>query len=126
MPQKTHKTHGELEAEICRAIVGFEKEYMGRGPREIKAFIVENIIYVRLNGTLTKAEKEMVKKEGGVDLIKKVRRTMLENSTTYLFDLLNKIVGIKVSHFHSDLSTRSGEEIIVFYHGKKDKEGKIN
>ncbi len=121
MPHKTHKTHGELEAEISKAIVSFEREYMGRGPREVKTYIIDDIICVRLKGTLTKAEKEMVKKEGGVELIKRVRGTMLENSTPYLFDVLEKIIGIKVSHFHSDLSTTNGEHIVVFTMEKKIK-----
>ncbi len=124
MPHKTYKTHGELEAEISKAIVSFEREYTGRGPREVKTYLVDDLICVRLNGTLTKAEMEMVKKEGGIELIKKVRGAMLENSSPYLFDLLKKIVGIKVSHFHSDLSTTSGEHVIIFTLEKKIKKKK--
>ena len=39
-----------LEAEISKAIIRFEKEYMGRGPGETKTYIFEDMILVRLRG----------------------------------------------------------------------------
>jgi len=37
------KTKGQLEAEISDAIVKFEKEYMGRGPDEAKAYVIDDL-----------------------------------------------------------------------------------
>ena len=40
------KTKGEIEAEISEAMVKFELEYMGRGPKEVRSFIVEDMVLV--------------------------------------------------------------------------------
>ena len=65
------KTKGEIEAEISQAIVQFEIDYMGRGPKETRAHIVEDLIVVRLKGVLTPAEEQLTKSIDGKDLVKK-------------------------------------------------------
>ena len=50
------KTKGQIEAEICEAVIKFEKEYMGRGPVETKAFILDDLVLVRLKNVLSQAE----------------------------------------------------------------------
>ena len=42
------KTKGEIEAEISRALVQFEINYMGRGPKEARTHIIEDMLVVRL------------------------------------------------------------------------------
>jgi uncharacterized protein YbcI len=53
------KTRGQLEAEICDAVIKFEKEYMGRGPVETKAYIIDDMVLVRLKNVLTQAELQI-------------------------------------------------------------------
>ena len=48
-------TKGESETAIRNAIIKFEQEFMGRGPTEVKAFILHNMVQVRLKGILTPA-----------------------------------------------------------------------
>ena len=45
------KTKGQTEAEISKAIIRFEKEYMGRGPDETKTYILGDMVIVRLRGS---------------------------------------------------------------------------
>ena len=35
------RTRGEVEAEISRAVVRFEREFMGRGPLEARAYLID-------------------------------------------------------------------------------------
>ena len=72
------KTKGEIEAEISEAMVKFELEYMGRGPKEVRSFIVEDMVLVRLKGVLTQAEQQLAKSSEGVDLIKMLRTTLIK------------------------------------------------
>jgi uncharacterized protein YbcI len=44
------KTHGEIEAAICEGISRFEREYMGRGPKDIHAHLIGDLLLVRLQG----------------------------------------------------------------------------
>ena len=47
------RTRGELETAIRNAVIRFEQEFMGRGPTDVRAFIIQDIILVRLKGVLT-------------------------------------------------------------------------
>ena len=66
-----NKTIGQLESDICDSIIKFEKEYLGRGPKEGKVFILGDMILVRLKGVLTPAEEQLLKTDEGPALIKK-------------------------------------------------------
>jgi len=45
-------TKGESETAIRNAVIKFEQEFMGRGPTEVKAFILRDMVLVRLKGVL--------------------------------------------------------------------------
>jgi uncharacterized protein YbcI len=108
---------GEAEAEISQAIVKFEREYMGRGPEDAKVFIFEDIVFVRLRGVLTPAERQLAKAEdstSGRKLIKEVRQELLEKARPLLETIVSEVIGCKVKSLHTDISTMSGERIIVF------------
>ena len=53
-----------MESEICEAITQFEKDYMGRGPLETKAYIIDDMIIVRLKNALTPAEMRLASVTG--------------------------------------------------------------
>ncbi len=108
------ETKGQMEAEISNALTKFELEYMGRGPKETKAYIIDDMILVRLKGVLTDAEKQLTKNHEGRDLIKKVRATLLENAKDLLSKVIKDIVDVDVISLHTDISTLTGERIIIF------------
>ena len=117
MPKKRSLTKGQMEAEISDAMIRFEKEFMGRGPLETKTYIIEDMILVRLKGILTKAEMKLVKsnrKAKGRDLIKEVRMELVENGRPLLESAIKSITRRKVRSLHTDISTASGEKIVVF------------
>jgi uncharacterized protein YbcI len=108
------KTKGEMEAEISRAIVQFEVDYMGRGPKEARTYIVEDIVLVRLKGVLTPAEEQLTKSADGSDLVKKMRATLIEKARALLYQVVGDITGSKISDLYTDISTPSGERVFVF------------
>lgn len=95
-------------------MIKFEHEYMGRGPEEVKTYIINDIILVRLKGVLTIAEKQLSKKPEGKNLIKQTRLQLLETARHLLETIIENLTGIKVLSLHSDISTSTGERIIVF------------
>ena len=107
-------TKGELEAQISEAMVQFEIDYMGRGPKEAQTHIIEDMVLVRLKGVLTPAEQQLTKSADGLELIKKVRSTLVENGKPILFQAIGDITGVKVFDLHTDISTATGERIFVF------------
>jgi len=108
------KTKGEIEAEISRAIVQFEIDYMGRGPKEAGAYIIEDMVLVRLKGVLTPAEQRLTETSDGGDLVKKMRATLIEKARHLLYQVVSDITGGKIIDLHTDISTTSGERIFVF------------
>ncbi|HBA84859.1 MAG TPA: hypothetical protein DCZ95_12265 [Verrucomicrobia bacterium] len=112
-----HKTKGDIEAEISEAIIKFEREYMGRGPEGARTYIMDDLVIVRLRGVLTPAERQLAKSEGsgqGRTLIKQVRMELLEKARPLLEALVQDITGQTVRSLHTDISTVTGERIIVF------------
>lgn len=111
------KTKGQLEAEISDAIIQFEKEYMGRGPLETKTYILDDLVIVRLKGVLTKAECRLAESSEasiGRELIKRMRHALLEKGRPSLEAIVKDIISVPVKSLHTDLSTVTGERLIVF------------
>ncbi|HEV8379055.1 MAG TPA: DUF2294 domain-containing protein [Tepidisphaeraceae bacterium] len=111
------KTQGEIESAICSGIAQFEQEYMGRGPRDIHTYLIDDLIVVRLTSSLTSAEQQLVKAmppDKGRDLLKQVRTQLIETSRPQLESLVRSITDAAVVSLHHDISTVSGEEVIIF------------
>ena len=111
------KTQGEIEAAVCEGVTRFEQEYMGRGPKDIHAHLVGDLLVVRLRGVLTAAEQQLVKTlppEKGRDLLKQVRTHLIETARPVMEAMIQEVAGVKVLSLHHDISTITGEEVILF------------
>ena len=102
-----------MEAEISQAVVKYEREYMGRGPTDARTHLLRDMVIVRLKGILTPAEHQLVKVQG-VELLKEVRTKLLETGRQRLEKSIQEITGLPVVSMHSDLSTKTGERIVIF------------
>jgi uncharacterized protein YbcI len=110
------KTQGEIEAAICEVITRFEQQFMGRGPKDIRTHLVDDLVIVRLQGVLTAAEQQLVTSlpvEKGRDLLKQVRTQLIEAARPVIEALIAEVTGAKVLSLHHDISTSRGEEIVV-------------
>lgn len=110
-------TQGEMEAAVCEGISKFELEYMGRGPKEVRCILINDLLLIRLQGVLTAAEQHLVQTqspEKGRDLLKDVRTQLIEIARPALETLVEKITGTRIISLHHDISTISGEEVIIF------------
>lgn len=105
---------GEMENSISRALTQWEKEYLGRGSVLVKTDIVRNMIIVLLKGILTPAEQNLAKTQDGLLSIKKIRADLVESGTDQLKDLVESLTDERIGSFHTDISTRTGERIMVF------------
>jgi len=111
------KTRGEIESAISEGMGRFEQEYMGRGPNEVRAHLIEDLVIVRLKGVLTAAEQHLVKALAaniGRDLLKQVRRHLIETGRPTMESMVQQITGIKSLSLHHDISTATGEEVVLF------------
>ena len=110
-------TQGEIESAISDGMSRFEQEYMGRGPKDVRAHLIDDLVVVRLQGVLTAAEQHLVKTlapEKGRDLLKQVRTHLVETARPALEAMISEITGVKVVSLHHDISTVTGEKVILF------------
>ena len=110
-------TQAEMEAAICEGVSRFEQEYMGRGPKDIHAHLFGDFLLVRLHGVLTAAEQQLAKSlpaARGRDLLKQVRTHLLETARPIMEAMVNDVTGVRVVSLHHDISTTTGEEVVLF------------
>jgi uncharacterized protein YbcI len=114
-------TQGEVEAAICEGVKRFEQEYMGRGPRDIRAHLLGDLLVVRQQCVLSPAERQLAKSsdsEKGRDLLKQVRAHLIETAKPLLEVMVRDITGVKVISLHHDISTVTGEAVMLFTLGE--------
>ncbi len=107
-------TKGEIESAIRNAIIKFEQEFMGRGPEDVRAYIVRDLVVVRLRGVLTPAERQLAKSAEGVDMVKRIRQTLIAQGRDRLFEQVNEITGAKALALFTDINAQIGEKVLVF------------
>ena len=108
------RTKGQIEAAVTEAITKFERDYLGRGPKEARTFIIDNLVVVQLQGILSPAERQLSHENGGVELIKQMRTRLIESSSEELCGFVTDETGSEVVSMHTDISARTGERIFVF------------
>jgi len=107
----------EIEAAICEGVSRFEQDYMGRRPQGIRAYLMGDLLVVRLRGVLTAAEQQLVKSlpaEKGRDLLKQVRAHLIETARPVMEAMVQEVTGVPVVSLHHDISTVTGEKVLLF------------
>jgi uncharacterized protein YbcI len=131
------KSQGEIEAAVCDGISRFQQDFIGRGPRDIHAHLIGSLLVVRLQGSLTPAERQLIAPRheptngngddsdrpdatnghdggNGRALLKQVRTHMVATGRPRLEAIVEDAVGVKLISVHHDISTVTGEEVLVF------------
>lgn len=108
------RPNGSLSVAISNAIVGFLREYTGRGPTKARTTIRDNVVVVMLEQTLTKGEQSLVKKGRGETVLAlrhDYQDAMREESSAKVAELTgrNVVAMLSANHIDPDL----GAEIYV-------------
>jgi len=112
------QSQGELEAAICDIVTRFQQEYMGRGPRRVHAHLVDNKLFVHLDGVLTAAEQRLIESPHNgngraAELLKQLRSHLVLAGRQTLEAMVREATGAEPINVHHDISTATGEEVIV-------------
>ncbi|BCA55225.1 DUF2294 domain-containing protein [Nitrospira sp. KM1] len=103
-----------METAVRNAIIKFEQEFLGRGPDEVRAVIVRDMIVVRLKGVLTPAERQLAKTVEGVEMVKRLRQTLIAQGRDKLCDQISDISRAKILGIFTDIDVQLGERVFVF------------
>lgn len=112
------QSQGELEAAICDIVTRFQQEYMGRGPRRVHTHLVDNKLFVHLDGVLTAAEQRLIESHHNgngraAELLKQLRSHLVLAGRQTLEAMVREATGAEPINVHHDISTATGEEVIV-------------
>ena len=88
----------QLSTEMVRAL----KEYWGKGPTKAKSYMFDDMLFIVMQGGLTKAEETMLE-FGEVDLVRQFRQTFENQMTARLTDLIEELTGRKVLTYQSQI-----------------------
>ena len=110
------KTKEEIEDAVGEEINRFEQDYMGRKPKDIQVHLLGDLLVIRLRGILAAAEQNLVKSlaENGRDLLKRVWSHLIETTRPVMEAMVEKVTGVKILTMHHDISTITGEEVVLF------------
>jgi uncharacterized protein YbcI len=103
-----------MEIAIRNAIIKFEQEFMGRGPDEVRAFVVRDLVVVRLKGVLTPAERQLAKTAEGIEMVKRLRQNLIAQGRDKLCEQVSEITGAKILGVFTDIDVQLGERVFVF------------
>lgn len=105
---------GALEAEIAGAITRFQREQQGRGPGEVRAFVVGEMIVVRCQSIFTPVEAHLSASDEGRKLIKSARQELRSINHLEIEEIIAALAGCAVLRSHCDLSVESAEQVEVY------------
>ena len=105
---------GALEAEIASAVTRFHREQQGRGPGDVRAFIVGDMILVRCQSIFTPVEAHLSASDEGRKLIKSARHELRSINHLEIEEIIAGLTGCAVLRSHCDLSVEAAEQVEVY------------
>ena len=86
---------GSVRAALANAMVAMKKQYYGRGPTAAKAWILDDYVFVAMEGGLTRNEETLLA-AGEAEAVRQYRllfqATMRETTMTTLAELTGRVV----------------------------------
>lgn len=106
---------GSLRTALANAMVGLKKGYYGRGPTAAKAWILDDYVFVAMEGGLTKSEETLLE-AGKADLVRNYRLAFQEAMGEKTCGAVEELTGRRVLTYHSQIvfgPTRSFEIFVL-------------
>lgn len=99
MPQDVR---GSLRTALANAMVGMKKQLYGRGPTAAKAWILDDYVFVAMEGGLTRNEETLLA-DGKADLVREYRLSFEETVADTAMGAVAELVGRRVLTYHSQI-----------------------
>ena len=93
---------GSVRAALANAMVGMKKQYYGRGPTAAKAWVLDDYVFVALEGGLTRSEETLLA-DGKEDMVRSYRLSFQESMTAVATRAVEEITGRRVLTYHSQI-----------------------
>lgn len=110
------KTRGEFEAAVCEQFSQLQLELMGRGPKELRAHLVNDLLVIRMAGALSNGEQQIIERSESdkfVAAVKELRRHIINQALTRIDENVHRLAGVHVRSLLHDISRVTGEEFVI-------------
>jgi len=107
-------TKGTIEAETANAVVRFQREQQGRGPADVRAHLVGDLLIVRSMGIFTQTETGLAASEEGRKLIKSARLELRSINHREIEETISAIIGCAVVRSYYDIDVEGAEQVEVY------------
>lgn len=111
---KSNLSSAQVKDVLAKEVTKFYAKTLGHGPRETRVYIVEDMVLIRLKGSLLPLEEKLLEGNKGIGIVKNLRFALHEIITKRLSTMVEEITTHKVVSSHSDISTKTGEIFEVF------------
>jgi uncharacterized protein YbcI len=99
MPQEPG---GSVRTALANAMVGMKKQFYGRGPTAAKAWILDDYVFVAMEGGLTRNEETLLA-DGKDDLVRLYRLAFQETVAETVMAAVAELLGRRVLTYHSQI-----------------------
>ena len=99
MPQEPG---GSLRTALANAMVGMKKQLYGRGPTAAKAWILDDYVFVAMEGGLTRNEETLLA-DGKEDIVRNYRLSFEETVKDVAMAAVEELLGRRVLTYHSQI-----------------------
>ncbi|MDQ3739316.1 MAG: DUF2294 domain-containing protein [Actinomycetota bacterium] len=104
---------GSLRSALATAMVGLKKKYYGRGPTAAKAWLLDDYVFVALDGGLTRNEETLLD-DGKDDLVRRYRLSFQETMSDTTTAAVEELTGRRVLTYHSQIVFRPTRSFEIF------------
>jgi len=104
---------GEVLSDAANAVSKIKAEFYGRGPEGGKAYLNDNLLIVVLRGGLLDVEETLIER-GRADKVRDLRVTWQEEIGDEITQQIEKITGLKVLDYHSQILVRARVIVELF------------
>lgn len=107
-------TRGEVEAQIANAVGRFQREQQGRGPTDVRAHLVADLVVVRSTGILTQTETILAGTPEGARIVRSARQELRSIHHEEIESLVGRVVGCAVLRSYYDMDVAAAEQVEIY------------
>jgi uncharacterized protein YbcI len=108
-----HEPSGSVRTALANALVATMKEYYGKGPTGAKAWILDDYVFIAMEGGLTRNEETLIA-DGKEEVVRSYRLAFQEAVRGPIMTRIGEIVGRRVLDYHSQITFHPARAFEIF------------
>lgn len=125
IPPGSDDSHGnDLLSQISNEMVRAQKKFFGRGPTQVKSYMLDDFLMIVMRGSQTVAEATMVEFHQE-NLVREFRQTFENEMTARLTGMIEELTGRKVLGYQSQIIFEPEVVVELFFFDRPAGESEV-